>query len=759
MYSIINIVGLAISFSVAICILLWVKNELNYDKFHQQEKNIYQSVATFNMEGKDMYWKTSSPPLAIHCQEEIPEIKKTCRVHQTSWSIAYNENKVGELKSYMVDSTFFSIFNFPLLEGDVSKPLPDGRSVVLSRHMASVLFGNENAVGKIIRVDGNKEFHVTAIMEDMPIHTTFYADVIYSYELMKEYKSEGEMNSWSSLGVLTFFLLAPDVNSDVVAQQITKIQQKNFPNFKITYLLQPLAKNHFYEADGHENSNMQACRLFTISVFILLIIACINYVNLITARFAKRNKELFVKKILGAKKSKLFMQSMTESIVLFITALILATLLLYLIFPVFRTISGKEIEFHLFSIETLSVYLLTFIVVTILAGIFPAISLSVGNPLQIIKKNNGGKHGFLFFRRSLVVLQFISAIILILGSITINKQMQFIQKKDLGYNRENILSIGLSHNSSSQYKSIKSDLLQQSGILGITSSTEDILHVNSASSWGKDLHEMVMMNFTSVDKDFISTMNMTLKEGSDFTGTPSDSLNFIVNETAVEKAGISNPIGSNFTFAQREGTIIGVIKDFNFKNLHEKMTPLVLYIAGDPRIMYVRIAPQSASQAISAIESTWKRYLPGTPFEYHFLDDEFDKLYKSDLRINQLFNVFAIIAILISCLGLFGLVTYTAETKTKEIGIRKVLGASVSNIVNMLSKEFLILVCFSMIIAFPLAYYWLNKMLQEYAYRTNIEWWMFILAGLITIGLTIITVGWQAVKAATANPVKSIKVE
>ena len=765
LYTIINIIGLAISLSVAIFILLWVNDELSYDKFHKRGKDICQTIATFNMDGKDLFWKTSSSPLGIYSQEAIPEIENFCRVKPGfSWSIAFNEKNIGRVDGMMVDSSFFSIFDFPLYEGNISNPFTDRRSVVLSRHLASVLFGKENAIGKMVRVDGNKDFFVTAIMEDMPGNTFFHTDAIYSYDLIKESQSEAALNHWGNLGVLTFFLLNASANSQEVAERVTEVQQKNFPEFKITYLLQPIIKNRFYGADGQVTANMQACRLFTVAVFVLLTIACINYVNLVTARFTKRNKELFIKKIIGAKKKTLFFQSMTESVLLFFIALFLATLLLFLLFPVFKTISGKEMQFHLFSASTLTIYLLTFIAVTILAGIFPAISLSTGNPLKSIQKNKGKKYGFLFLRRSLVVLQFIAATILILGSITINKQIHFIQKKELGYNRENILSVKMSLNAASQYENMKNELLRQSGVLGITSASEDILEVSSASGWGEKPEEMVMIHFLSVDKDFIPTMNIQLSEGTNFTGTPADSVHFILNETAIAKTGISNPIGRNFEFrgAKSSSSIIGIVKDFHFLNLHQKMEPLVLDISNEPsdiRVMYVKIAPQSTAQVISVLESVWKNHLPELPFEYHFLDDEFDKMYKSDIRTGNLFNVFSVIAIFISCLGLFGLVTYTAETKTKEIGIRKVLGASISDIVTMLSKEFVILVCIAMLVAFPLAYYWLDRLLQDYAYRISIDWWVFALAGIITILLTLITVGWQAVKAAKNNPVKAIKVE
>jgi hypothetical protein len=497
---------------------------------------------------------------------------------------------------------------------------------------------------------------------------------------------------------------------------------------------------------------MQACKLFSLAVLVLLIIACINYINLVTARLSRRNKELFVRKALGAGRWRLFFQSMQESTLLFVFSTIVATGLIISLFKMFKDISGKEMELHLFSSETLMVYGITFVAVSLFAGLFPAINLSMYQPAELLGRSAGKRGGGVWLRRILVTLQFCAAIMLVTSSIVLTLQLRFVQQKDLGYNHENLMEIPVRGNILNSRNAIKNDLLQLPGADGVTFASQSIQSAGTAGGWKDSL----MLVFIDVDKAFIPTMGMELADGNNFTDSPADSAHFILNETAVKSIGMADPVGKPFTFMGTQGTIIGVVKDFNFKHLYVEIEPLIFQYRGDPKLMYVRLVPGAIQQTIAEIEKIMNGYNPETAFNYTFLDDTFERMYRSDIRTGKLFNIFAIIAVLVSCLGLFGLVTFAVETKTKEIGIRKILGASVSGIVVMITKEFLILVGIAMLIAFPLAYYWLNRMLQDYAYRINISWWMFVLAALITIALTLLTVGFKALKAATANPVKAI---
>ena len=755
-YSVINITGLAVSLAVAILILLWVKDEMSYDRFHKKSKDIYVAMVSFYLQDNEVAWKATSAPLGEYSKNEIPDIISFCRIiDRGNTSFRYESRETAEIMRCYVDSSFFSIFTFNLLIGDPTNPFPDKNAVILSKKAAETLFDSyTEAFGKIINED-NKTFHVSGVMEDMKQNTHFRCDALCSIEKMRDYRGEANFNHWGALSLQTFFLLHPDADYLEVSKRICEVQEKNMPDFILTYTLQPLLKNRFYDEKNQPNSNMQACKLFSLAVLVLLTIACINYVNLVTARMAKRNKELFVRKALGAGKWRLFFQSIQESVFLQIISVIFATVLVISLFSLFRDISGKEMELRLFSVETMLVYLLTFIIISILAGLFPAIKLTMYKPLELIGKGKYIHPSGVWLRRILVVLQFCAAIMLVISSIVLSMQMRYIQQKNLGYDRENVMEIALRGSMPDSHNAIKNDLMLQSGVLGVTFASQSIQYAGSGSGWKDSL----ILIFVDIDKDFIPVMGMELAEGRNFTGSPADSAYFILNHTAVESIGMVNPIGRPFEFNEIEGTIIGVVKDFNFKDLHVTIEPLILLHRGNPRLMYIRIAPGAVQNTVSEIEKIVKKYNPETAFKYTFLSDTFERIYRSDIRTGKLFNIFAVISIIISCLGLFGLVTFTAAAKTKEIGIRKVLGSSVLQIVKMLLKEFLILIGIAMLIAFPLAYYWLDRMLQSFAYRISISWQIFLLAGIITIALTLLTVSFQAIKAATANPVDAIKSE
>jgi len=761
-YSTINIVGLAVSLTTVICIMLWVQDELSFDKFHKRSKDIFQTNLFFK--NTNNYWNIACAPLAFTAKEEIPEIENACRCFTYGGAdmLKYDgkgkERIVTGFTYGVVDSTFFSIFDFPVLDGDAGRMLVDPQSIVLSENIAKQLFGNEPAIGKTLFDNNRKEYHVTGVMADMPQNSSIRFDILFPFSLF-ELSNANQLSEWSRFDFRTWFLLRPGANMATVEKKLNGIQYRNTQNDEVSYKLQPYESINFRDPDGTANSKMQVCRLFMIVAFVVILIACVNYVNISTARASRRNKEVFVKNILGARKAKLFIQFLNESVLLFLIALVIATVLLYIIFPVFNHVTEKQLTFNLFSTQTFMVYGLTFLTVVLCAGIYPAINLAVKKPLQGIRNKSENA----VVRRMLVVSQFIVAIVLITVTIVTTLQLEYARKKDLGYQKENVFRVRMTNNLRIHYEAIKSELLQNTAVSGVTATSMSLNKVTTfdgiSNIEGSDPERQKIILLVA-DKDFIPTMNVQLVAGKNFTGMSADASSIILNETAVKTLDIKDPVGKRCNIAGMEAaTIIGVAKDFHFKDLHTPIEPLAITTMGWLGSLYVKTSANSASQAIPAVEKLWKQYESELPFSYQFVDDEFDATYKTDIRTGILFRYFAIIAILISCLGLFGLVTFTAETKTKEIGIRKVLGASVRSIVNMLSKEFLILVGIAMLLAFPLTYYWVDKMLQDFAYRIRIGWWMFALAGLITIGLTLVTVGWQAIKAATANPVKAIKSE
>ena len=764
-YSWINIAGMAVGLTSCILIMLWVQDELSFDKFHTRSKDIYQTNVHFKGADMDMYWPIACAPLAFAAKDEIPEIENACRYYGY-WGASmfkYSEEEQDErvvtgFTYGMVDSTFFSIFDFQVLEGNPQRMLIEPQSVVLSASIAGQLFGNESPMGKVLFDNNRQQYHVTGVMADMPQNSSFRFDILLPFTLYENARPN-ELTGWTRFDFRTWFLLRPHTNVAAVAKKLTEMQNEHGMDMgmEVTYHLQSIEAVNFHNADGSLNTKAQTCRLFPIIAFVIILVACVNYVNISTARASRRNKEVFVRNILGARKWNLFLQFLKESVVLFLLSMIAATILLPAVFPAFNHIAGKQLAFDLLSVNTWIVYGLTFSAVVIFAGIYPAFNLAMKNPLQGIRSKMGNAG----LRRVLVVCQFVAATVLIMVTIATGLQLEYVKKKDLGYEKENVLYVPMSNDFKRHYDALKSELQQNPSITGVTATSMPLKSVTSTydiSIEGTDIqHKMII--FLNTDKDFISTMEVQLAAGHNFTGTPADAAYVMLNETAVQTMGIEDPIGKTCIIQGTQRTIIGIVSDFHFKNLHTAIEPLAIVVSDWRSALYVRTTANNASQAIAAVEKLWKQYEAELPFSWYFIDDEFEAIYKTDLRSGTLFRWFAMIAVFISCLGLFGLVTYTAEAKTKEIGVRKVLGASVNNIVYMLSKEFLILVCIGMLVAFPLAYYWVDRMLLDYAYRISISWRIFAMTGIITVALTLLTVGWKAFKAASANPVNAIKME
>ncbi len=777
-YSMINMIGLSVSLATCILILFWIVDELSYDRFYNRSKDIYLVTTNMNNEGKESFGVSTPTAVSYYARTEIPGVENACAVNMNYdlGYVGYNDKKFFENRFIAADTTFFRIFDVRFIEGSANQAWPDPYSVVLTQSMAKKIFGNEPALGKELsggnsQMGSNEIYYVSAVIADQPKNSELQYDAIFSFERSRH------KNTWINWSWRNFFLLRPDADKNAVAQQLLESQEKNFSKIKLhAFGLQPLADLRLHAPDGKE-SGMASVRLFSIVALSLLVIACINYVNLTTARANKRNKEIGVKKILGAPKRKLFGQLMNETLILITLSLVIALFLVFLLIPSYNNITGKHFVFNPANPIIWGTCGCMLLFVTLFSGVYPTLKLSSFHPVQSLRMQpKGGKVGF-SLRKILVVFQFVTVAVFITSAIVVNSQLHYIQHKQLGYDREQVLEMNVFTNLDirTHYDSFKSELEKEPAIAGVTGSQGSILYAGGWETvdWeGKSSENQIMTAIWETDRNFSSIMNMKLTEGPGYTGTPADSSFCLVNETAIKQIGMENPVGKRISIPMRnqQYTIAGVIKDFHFEPLNSVIGPLIMHLS--PRAVhmpsmnaysystiYVKTQPGKTQEAVVATEKVWKKISPAFPLTYRFLDDAFNEMYRSESQKGQLFSFFSVISVLISCLGLFGLVTYTAETKTKEIGIRKILGASVSNIVRMLSKEFLILVGIAMLIAFPLAYYWLDKMLQDYAYRIGIGWWIFALAGMITIVLTLLTVGWQAVKAATSNPVKSIKTE
>ncbi len=759
LYSAINIGGLAVSLAVCILISLWVKDELSYDRFHKNEAQIYKVL---KINENTEYWETTPAPLAVSLHKDMPQIEKYCRTGSYPIDFLDHEHiKYKDISALAVDTSFFNMFDFTLMRGNIHQPFPDDLSMVISESKAKIIFGDEDPIGKILKAKKpyfpeELTFHVTAVMKDFPGNSSISADFLVRFDVQQRtFPGNGNWtqieDDWGSYHFNTYVKLALGSNPEAIAGDLS---QKN-------YRLQPLKEIHLYALNG-QPVGLKTVYIFSMIALLILIIACINYINLITARASKRRREIAVRKIIGAKKIRLLWQLMNETIILLLVSLVLTTLLIYLLLPFYNEISGKQLSFSLFEPSTLLIYLGTSIVILLLAGLYPAFSLSSFHPVDAFGSDAGKKDSF--FRKTLVITQFTISMALIIATIIIKSQLQFMQHMNPGYSKENIFTVNIL-DMAFQYPVIKEQLLKEPGILSVSGSFNDKMIIDGERTdiWqDKETKQQQAFSEMHVDSNFFSLMNIHFVEGGNFRSGQEENeyhRGIIVNETAAKLIGKGQSV-IGMHLDKENAEIVGVVKDFNYKDLHSKIKPLYICYFHEAQIfMYVKAAPGKTQTAIASVEKIWKEQNKNADFSYSFLDADFDKMYKSDLRTGRLFSVFSLVAILISCLGLFGLVTYTAETKTKEIGIRKVLGASVAGIVEMLSKEFLILVGIAMLIAFPLAYYWLDKMLQDYAYRIDISWWMFAVAGAITITLTLLTVGWKAVKAATANPVKAIKSE
>ncbi|MBB6127602.1 ABC transporter permease [Mucilaginibacter lappiensis] len=771
-YSAINIIGLTIGLAVGILILLWVQDELSFDRFNSKVSQIYKVNASIGSGVSKQVWGGVQAPVAVYALKEVPGIVNAVRVI-TSYDYSvfkYNDKILKEDygKLSYVDDSFFKVFDYKLLKGNINIPFPNDQSVIITESTAKRYFGDANPIGKTITGDSKDPFVVSGVLADFPANSSISGNMLFSInKKKKQYNGKGYWKAmdedWGNYYTSTFLQVRNDASTRAIGDKLTKIHFEHQKGIKPTdgiFQLQPLKDIHLYNPDG-SSAGVQIVKVFSIVAILILLIACINYINLSTARAMLRSKEVSVRKIIGAERKHLFMQFIIETLLCFAVALLLAFGLIYAVMPFYNGIAGKQMQFNLFDVKVWQVIALTVITTLIASSIYPALLLSSFKPINALKGKISGM-GNATFRKVLVVCQFAFSIGLIVGTIIINRQLNYIQQKQLGYDRSYVFSLQL-HGMQDHYEAIKADLLNHPEITGVTTGDGNIVSSGSTTSdtdWdGKDPNMSFLIHPYGVDKDFINMFKIKFTSGNNFTGSKSDTAHWILNETAVRLAGIKNPVGKRFKFHDTNGIIIGVVKDFHFASLKQAIEPAIFNFRPTTWQMFIKTTGKDSPMAIKTVEKLWKQYNATYPFEYKFLDDDYNELYHSEQNTASLFDVFAGIAIFISCLGLLGLATYTAQVKIKEIGIRKVLGASVANITAMLSKDFLVLVFIAILIASPIAWYAMNKWLQNYVYRTELSWWTLAIAGLAAVLIAFITISFQAIKAAIANPVKSLKNE
>jgi putative ABC transport system permease protein len=765
------VAGLTTGLTVGILLLLWVQNEFSYNGFHKKASNI---IRLENMVGTGVnrqLWTVTAAPIGYLAKKNIPGVQDFTRISYNGYYglFKYGDKIFNEQHAFFTDPSFFSIFDFHLIKGNASDPFPDNNSVVLTETTAKKYFGNHDAVGEIITADDSILFKVTGVIKDFPKNSTIQGDMFFPMNLLgkKMYanNSNGQdlENDFKQFSYDTYLLLRPTFSFDGFAKKLRDLHLVVKPDdTDIGYVWLSLNKMHLYSADG-KDGGIGTVRMFTIIAILILVIACINYVNLSTARSILRAKEVSLRKIVGAARWQLFVQFITETLLLFVFATAMAMALAYILIPVLNTISGKEIVLNIADYQVWKVILFTIIGTLVISSIYPAMLLSSFEPVNALRGKISSGISMAVFRKALVIVQFTFSIILIIGTIIIVRQLKFMRTQQLGYDKENVFAFNMI-NMNKHADAVKSDLAHNTAISGITCSNADIIDngMQTGDNWweGKQNGETMMLSPWAADKNFIPFFKMQIVAGNNFTGEVADSTHFILNETAVRAARITKPVGKRFRLWNINGTIIGVVKDFHFASMRTQIKPAIFfYNPHEYWRMYVKTTGKDASKAIAAVENEWKKYNLGFSFDYSFLDDAYDKLYKSEEQTGLLFNLFAGFAIFISCLGLLGLATYTAQVRTKEIGVRKVLGAGVIVIMQLLTMDFIKLVLIAFVIASPMAWWVMKKWLQNYAYRIDIGSSVFVIAGLLAVMIAAITISSQTIKAAIANPVKSLRTE
>ncbi|MFT3705391.1 MAG: ABC transporter permease [Agriterribacter sp.] len=774
-FSIINISGLALGILASLLIILWVRDEKSVDEFHTNNKQLYHVYERNYYDGKVDAGYSTPGLLADELKRVVPEVEYATGFEHVaapgSQSTFEVRDKVSKMDGMFASADFFTMFSYPLLQGTAASALNIPSGIAVSRKMAILFFGTPaNAIGKTIRFENKDDLMITAVFENVPANSSLQFDFLRTWtDFVKE---NNWVNNWGNTDPSTFIQLRK--GADVAKVQagikdfIYRYKEKE-KSFNTELALQPYAEKYLHSSftNGYINGGrIEYVQMFSIIAIFIVLIACINFMNLATARSGKRAKEVGIRKVVGAVRYALVTQFIGEALLLVFIAVAIAVGLSALLLPAFNSLTGKQLSLPvtqpIFWIALAVLLLLTGVV----AGSYPALFLSSLKPVKVLKGSLKFSWRSIFFRKGLVVFQFALSIILIVGMIVIYRQMNYVQTKNLGYTRENLVYLPIEGELIKNYSVFKDEASKAPGIESVSkmrNSPTIIEHHNGSISWpGMDPNLTISFADGIVGYDFVKTMKLQLKEGRDFSATyGTDTASFLLNETAVNRIGYKNPVGETVIWGRTPGKIIGVLKDFHFASMHQTIDPLIIRLGenwGWGTIL-IRTKAGQTKEAIASLEKICKTLNPKFPFTYQFSDLEFEKLYRSEQVVSKLSNLFAVLAIFISCLGLFGLATFTAEQRNKEIGVRKVLGASVAGIVSMLSTGFLKPVFIAMLIAFPVAWFVMNKWLQNFAYKINVDWWIFAVAGLVTISIALLTVGYQSIKSALVNPVKSLRAE
>jgi len=767
-YSVINIGGLAIGMAAAILILAWIYHEWSYDRFHAKEKQLYVVFNRAEIDGKVECWDVTSMPLGPTLKADYPAIAGVARMRNETFLYANGESRF-KIQTGLTDPDFLTMFDFSLLHGNRETALNDPYSVILTEKTAISLFGREDPVEQTLMVNGQYLMKVTGVMKDLPDNTLFEFDALMSMDFFKVLGLYSE--NWTNTSLQTYVVLQPNVRLDAVNESICDLVNTHTDNrAQMGIFLYPLGKRHLYsrfENGVPVGGLIERLQLFGVIAGLILLIACINFINLSTARSQKRAKEVGVRKVLGGKRWSLIRLFLGESMVVSFIAGATALIIALMVLPVFNKLMGQPISLGLTDVSFWMAGLAFVVFTGLLAGSFPAFYLSSFRPVKVLKGVFRKKQGPASSRKVLVVMQFTVACALIVSTLVIHRQIKYAQGRESGYNKDQLLYTSLEGDVGKNYELIKNELINSGTAISVTKTmapmTQTWSYTLNANWQGKDPGERLLFLLYYTDADWTKTVGATLIEGRDIDvyTYSTDSSALILNESAARIMNFEHPIGATVRMNKRDWHVVGIVKDFIIGSPYEPMYPMLIGgPAGWFNMMHIKLNGQNRmSNNLAKAEQIFRQFNPAYPFDYRFVDEEYARKFQEEQKMGSLVTWFSGLTIFISCLGLFALVSYMAENRRKEIGIRKVLGASVSNVIILLSKEFIILVLISVAVASPIAWWAMEKWLANYAYRTNIPWWLFVVVGCISLGIALLTVGFQAFKAASENPVKAIKSE
>ncbi len=774
-FALLNIFGLAIGLTASLLILLWIQDELSFEKFNVNAEDIYRVEEDQFYSGERYHVTVTPHPSGPVWKEKIPEIIEQTRLNRLPKILFRLDEKVFfESSIVAADSGLFKVFTMPLVTGDPGTALNSPHSIVLNEKLAAKYFGDTNPIGKTLTLDNKYAFMVTGVMKDLPKNSMFTFEGIIPYSFLTEIGAIS--NSWGSNSILTFVLCEKGIDIGAVNKKLTDVVLEYLPETTTKYLLFPLLDIHLHSQFGYEISKgpVIVIYIFTLIAVFVLIIACFNFINLSTAKASGRTKEIAIKKVSGADQSTLIIQFMLESFFMVLIALVLSVILMGLLLPLFNNISGKSFILNdLLSLRFIISIVVTGTITGIIAGLYPAFYLSSFKPVAILKGEPVSGKGNGRLRQILVIIQFALSVLIAVASVFMYMQLKHLQNKDLGFDKENLVCIPMPTDKDfkAKYSSLKNELLKETLIEGITAARSNPVRIGSNSGgadWeGRDPEKRVLIGTNAVDYDYIKTMKMELVSGRDFSRDyvsdfAKDTIgNFLVNEEVVKIMGVEDAVDKSFSFMGIHGRIVGVLKNFHFKGADQPIEPIAFALT-DPNFLnfiLIRLAPGNIPGALKDVENVWNKTIPEYPFDYFFIDEDYNNLFRAQLRLTGLLKYFTILAVVIACLGLYGLSAFSAERRTNEIGIRKVMGAGILRILYSMVSEFLLLVLISLIIALPAGWIIVSSLLKQFASRIEMKIYVFAIIAACTLMIALATIIFQAVKASLVNPALALKSE